>query len=78
MGCAILQSGKLLGEKLVQAIQGYLEGIWFYQCHRLHGLSRVRELASVNQAVLTTDVLNALDFGISLLGDVPVSNLAQE
>jgi hypothetical protein len=38
----------------------------------------VRELASVNQAVLTTDVLNALDFGISLLGDVPVSNLAQE
>ena len=35
-------------------------------------------MASVNQAVLTTDVLNALDVGINLLGDVLVSNLALE
>ena len=35
-------------------------------------------MASVNQAVLTTDILNALDVGINILGDVLVSNLALE
>lgn len=65
-------------EKLLQAIQGNLEGLWFDQCHGLHGLSRVGELTSVNQSVLSTDVLNALDVCIDLLSNVFIDNLALE